>query len=216
MSAVVQGCDGPLMKLLLAKMTTTLVAYGPWGVLLIGIVDSIGVPLPATIDALIILIAARAPGQAYYAAALAVVGSLAGNVVLFQTARYGVRQVMRASEPDKPWKLRAWFRRYGLMTVFVPAATPIVPLPLKVFVVSAGALRTPFLRFLGVILAARTLRYFGEAYLGATLGTSAEGFLQHNKWALLAIPLGLAALSYPLIQLIGRRKPTESIESLSS
>jgi len=204
------------MKLLLAKMTAALVAYGPWGVLLIGVVDSIGVPLPATIDALILLMAAKPSGQAYYAAALAVAGSLAGNVALFHTARYGVRRAMRASEPDEPSRLRAWFHRYGLITVFVPAATPIVPLPMKVFVVSAGALRTPFLKFLGVILAARILRYFGEAYLGARLGTNAQGFLQHHNWALLAIPLGLAAFSYPLIRLIGHRNTAKSIESPSS
>lgn len=194
-------------------------AYGPWGVFLIGIIDSIGVPLPATIDALLILIAAKAPGQAYYAASLAVLGSLAGNLALFQTARYGGQRVTRAPEPDKPGALSSWFRRYGLISVFVPAATPIIPLPLKVFVVSAGALRTPLLKFLGVILAGRALRYFGEAYLGATLGTRAQGFLQHNKWTLLAIPLAVAALFYLLIQLLRRRSPgsspTGSVESVS-
>ena len=194
-------------------------AYGPWGVLLIGVIDSIGVPLPATIDALLILIAAKAPGQAYHAAALAVVGSLAGNLALFQTARYGGQRLMQTSGQDEPGALSAWLRRYGLITVFVPAATPIIPLPLKVFVVSAGALRTPWLKFAGVILAGRVLRYFGEAYLGATLGTRAQGFLQHNKWTLLAIPLAVAALSYPLIQMVRRRsprsRPTESVESVS-
>ena len=187
--------------------------------LLIGLIDSIGVPLPATIDTLLILIAAKTPGQAYYAAALAVVGSLAGNLVLFQTARYGRQRVMRASGQERPGTLSAWFRRYGLITVFVPAATPIVPLPLKVFVVSAGALRTPWLNFLGVILAGRLLRYFGEAYLGATLGTHAQGFLEHNKWTLLAIPFAVAALSYLLVQLTRSRSPrsspTEPVESVS-
>ena len=185
--------------------------------LLIGIIDSIGVPLPATIDALLILIAAKAPGQAYYAAALAVLGSLAGNLVLFQTARYGGRKVVRAGETHTPGKLSSWFRRYGLITVFVPAATPIIPLPLKVFVVSAGALRTPMPRFLGVILAGRVLRYFGEAYLGVTLGSHAKGSLAHNKWTLLTIPFAIAALSYLLIQLSSRAtprsSPTESVQS---
>lgn len=194
-------------------------AYGSWGVLLIGVIDSIGVPLPATIDALLILIAAKAPGQAYYAASLAVLGSLAGNLALFQTARYSGQRVLRASEPEKPGALSSWFRRYGLITVFVPAATPIIPLPLKVFVVSAGALRTPLSKFLGVILAGRALRYFGDAYLGATLGTRAESFLQHNKWTLLAIPLALAVLSCMLIRLIRRRSPrstpTQPVESVS-
>jgi len=212
------------MRLLLAKITAALLAYGPWGILLIGIVDSIGVPLPATIDALILLIAAKAPGQGYFAAALAVLGSLAGNLALFQTARYGGRRVMRASESENSRKLSAWFRRYGLITVFIPAATPIAPLPLKVFVVSAGALRTPLVKFLAVVLVARTVRYFGEAYLGATLGNGAQVFLLQNKWTLLSIALALAALSYPIIRWIGRQSarstttssPTESLEAISS
>ena len=203
------------MKLLLAQLTAALVAFGPWGVLLIGIVDSIGVPLPATVDALLLLIAAKAPRQAYSAAALAVLGSLAGNLVLFQTARYGGQRVMRASGQTKPGALSGWLRRYGLITVFVPAATPIVPLPLKVFVVSAGALRTPLFKFVGVILAGRVLRYFGEAYLGVRLGTGAAGFLRQNKWPVLAIPFAIAVLSYPLIQRIARRRPTDAPTSLS-
>ena len=194
-------------------MTAALLAYGPWGLLLIGVIDSVGVPLPATIDALLILIAAKAPGQAYFAASLAVLGSLAGNLMLYQTARYGAQRVSRASEPAQPRRLSAWFRRYGMITVFIPAATPILPLPLKVFVVSAGALRTRLLKFVAVILAARVLRYFGEAYLGATLGANAHSFLQHNKWTLLAIPLAMAALSYLMIQWFGSllsRRPLPS------
>ena len=207
------------MKLLLAKMTTALIVYGPWGILLIGIIDSIGVPLPATVDALLIVIAIKAPGDAYCAAALAVIGSLAGNLALFQTARYGGRRAMHAREPGPPRKLSAWFHRYGLITVFVPAATPIIPLPLKLAVVSAGVLRTPLSKFLGVILAARVLRYSADIYLGAALGTHAEGFLHQNKWVLLTIPLALATLSHLLIQSIGRRRAstqTKSVESASS
>ncbi|PWU07845.1 MAG: hypothetical protein C5B51_08965 [Terriglobia bacterium] len=218
-SNIFAGARSQSIKLFLVKITAALVAYGPWGLLLIGLIDSIGVPLPATIDALLILIAAKAPGQAYYAASLAVLGSLAGNLALFQTARYSGQRAGRDSEPDKPSKLSAWLRRYGLITVFVPAATPILPLPLKVFVVSAGALRTPLSKFLVVILAGRILRYFGEAFLGARLGAGAQGFLQHNKWTLLTIPIAVAALSYLVIQWIGRRSlpsPTESVESVSS
>jgi len=57
---------------------------------------------------------------------------------------------------------------------------PFIPLPLKVFVISAGALRTPFARFLAVILVARVIRFFGEAWLGLQLGRDAQGFLIRN------------------------------------
>jgi membrane protein DedA with SNARE-associated domain len=192
---------------LLAKITAALVTYGPWGVLLIGLIDSIGLPLPATMDALLIIIAVKAPGRAYFAALMAVLGSLAGNVVLFQGARYGLRRFTKAlPEPGDPQRFRKWFHRYGLLTVFIPAATPFLPLPLKVFVISAGALHTPLPRFVLVVALARTVRYFGDAYLGIKLGMDAQGFLQRNAWTLVGVALAAAFLIYVLIRWNDRRQ----------
>ena len=188
----------------LAKILDALAAYGPWGVFTIGIIDSVGVPLPATMDAMLILIAVKAPGNAYFAATMAVLGSMVGNVILFQAARYGVSCLTgKVPEPGKPQKFRRWFHQYGLLTVFVPAATPVLPLPLKVFVISAGAFRTPLPRFIAVVLVARILRYFGDAYLGIRLGLDAQGFLTRNAWTLVGVALAAAAGLYVLMRVIG-------------
>jgi membrane protein YqaA with SNARE-associated domain len=188
---------------MLKKIVATLVAYGPWGVFLIGIVDSIGIPLPATMDALLILIAVKAPGSAYFAATMAVLGSMIGNLSLFLAARYGVTRLTgNVPEPGKPSRFRRWFHQYGLLTVFVPAATPVLPLPLKVFVVSAGAFRTPLARFLVVVLLARILRYFGDAYLGIHLGLDAQGFLTRNAWTMVGLAIAAAGLLYVITRLV--------------
>ncbi|PWU08219.1 MAG: hypothetical protein C5B51_08185, partial [Terriglobia bacterium] len=188
------------VKPLLAKISTVLVAYGPWGVFLLGAIDSIGVPLPAALDTILILIAVKAPERAYLAALLAVLGSIAGNVALFQAARYGVRRFVKSvPEPGQPQKFRKWFHRYGLLTVFFPAATPFVPLPLKIFVVLAGGVHTALWRFAAVVTCARVIRYFGDAYLGIKLGTDAQGFLQRNAWTLVGAALGAAVILYALI-----------------
>ena len=179
---------------MLAKITAALVAYGPWGVLLIGFVDSLGAPLPATMDALLIFLAVKAPERALFAALMAVVGSLAGNLALFLGVQHGSRLLIKTvPEPAKPQRFRDWFRRYGLVTVFIPAAIPVLPLPLKVFVVSAAYLRTPLRRFVFVIVAARIVRYFGDAYLGMRLGAGAQPFLAHNAWTLAGIAVVAAA-----------------------
>ena len=158
-------------------------------------------------DALLIIIAVKAPGRAYFAALMAVLGSLAGNVVLFQGARYGLRRFTKAlPEPGDPQRFRKWFHRYGLLTVFIPAATPFLPLPLKVFVISAGALHTPLPRFVLVVALARTVRYFGDAYLGIKLGMDAQGFLQRNAWTLVGVALAAAFLIYVLIRWNDRRQ----------
>jgi len=73
-------------------------------------------------DVLLILIAVKAPARAYFAALLGVIGSAAGNVILFEMARLGVSRLVRIAE--RPGRFRLWFHRYGLVTVFIPAATP--------------------------------------------------------------------------------------------
>ncbi len=178
------------MRALLHKIAIALVAYGPWGILVIAALDSLGVPLPAAVDLLLAGTAAsnpHAPLRAYGAAMLATAGSLSGNLALFQAARHGRRLVRKQPAPGRSTTIESWFSRYGLLTVFVAAVTPVVPLPLKVFVVSAGALRTPLRRFLGVILLARIIRYFGMAWLGIQLGENAAGFLKHNVWTLAGV-----------------------------
>jgi len=109
--------------------------------------------------------------------------------------------------PDsKRQKFRLWFHRYGLLTVFIPAVTPFVPLPLKVFVISAGALHTPVIRFLGVVLLARVIRYYGEAYLGIRLGQDARSFLTQNAWNILGIAIAMVLVLVGLIKWYDRRR----------
>jgi membrane protein YqaA with SNARE-associated domain len=183
---------------LLARITSALVAYGPWGIFFIGLVDSIGVPLPAAMDALIILIAVKAPQQAYIAASMGVLGSIGGNLALFEMARFGVRRLVW--ETQQKGRLHEWFQRYGLITVLIPATVPILPLPLKFFVISAGVLRMPRAKFFIVIVVSRILRYFGIAFLGVKLGTDAQGFLQRNAWTLAGIAIAVAFVLLWLIR----------------
>ena len=191
---------------MLRKIATALITFGPWGVLLLGFADSLGVPLPAVIDALLLSVAIKTPERAYFTAFMAVLGSAGGNIVLFLLARSGRRRFIRSELPTgRRQKFREWFHRYGLLTVFVPAIVPFVPLPLKVFVITAGVMHTSIGRFLGVILLARCLRYFGEAYLGIRLGENAEAFLTHNAWNILGVVVAAALAILAVIRLTTRR-----------
>ena len=177
------------------------------GVFVIGLLDSLGLPLVGGVDLLLIAVAVKTPHMAYVAATTATVGSMLGNTLLFLGARYGVRRF--ASEEalgGKREKFRLWFQRYGLLTVFIPGVTPFVPLPLKVFVISAGAMHTPVIRFLSVVLLARVIRYYGEAYLGIRLGEDARGFLTHNAWNIAGIAVAIALVLVGLIRWYDRRR----------
>jgi membrane protein YqaA with SNARE-associated domain len=186
---------------LLKSIGDALIAFGPVGVFVIGLLDSLGVPLVGGVDFLLIYVAVETPRMAYIAATTATVGSILGNLVLFIGARYGVRRFAGDEAPDgKRQKFRLWFQRYGLLTVFIPAVTPIVPLPLKVFVISAGAMRTPVGRFLGVVVLARVIRYYGEAYLGIRLGEDARGFLTRNAWNIAGIAVATVLVLVGLVR----------------
>jgi membrane protein YqaA with SNARE-associated domain len=189
---------------LLQRLADALVAFGPWGILLLAFIDSAGIPVSAGMDALVILLGVEAPSRAYLGASMAVLGSVAGNIALFRAApRGGRRYGRRTTEPGRSQRFRDWFHRYGLVTVFIPALAPI-PLPLKVFVISAGVLRVRLRSFLLVILAARVPRYFGEAWLGAKLGRESTRYLQDNAWKLAGFALAVLFFLYVLARLAER------------
>ena len=123
------------------------------------------------VDAVIVLMAIMNHSQAYFAALTAIAGSLIGSLILFLIARKGGEEYHRhhTSSP-RGAKLRSWFHEYGLLTVFIPAFVPIIPLPLKIFIISAGALEESPITFSIVLLAARIPRYLFLAWLGSRLG----------------------------------------------
>jgi len=73
-------------------------------------------------------------------------------------------------------------------------------------VISAGAMHTPVSRFLAVVLSARVIRYFGEAYLGIRLGGDAHSFLLHNGWNIAGIAVAMALVLAGLIRWYDRRR----------
>jgi len=198
------------MRAILTKISAALLAYGIPGVFLLSVLDSLGIPLPAAVDLILLDVgvhSTHAPHKAYLMALMAVIGSLTGNIALFQAARRG-RRLFGKSEPSPGERRRfqEWFQRYGLLTVFVPAVVPFVPLPLKVFVISAGALHISFRRFLAVITAARVIRYFGMVWLALQLGSDAHEFLVHNAWRLVGGALACALVMYLVMNWSERRR----------
>ena len=179
--------------MLLRNIANFLVAIGPWGLLLLAVLDSAGIPLPNGLDAYLIFLAVKEPARAYWYALISVAGSTLGNVALFLIARRGGKRFMERTEPGRGERFRKWFQRFGLATVFVPALMP-VPMPLKFFVISAGALRTRFVPFLIVILLARLPRYFGEAWLGIKLGQESPAFLKEHIWHFVIAAMALFVL----------------------
>jgi membrane protein YqaA with SNARE-associated domain len=168
--------------------------------------DSAGIPVVGGVDALLITIAAQRPSLAYFAALCAIAGSVVGSAVLFGIARKG-GEVFLARHTARGFgkRLHAWFERYGLATVFIPAISPL-PMPMKVPVFCAGALEIRWPAFLGTVVSARVIRYFALAYLAQRFGTETLHFLTRHWDAVLAFAVSLSAAVVIVLRLINKRR----------
>ncbi len=189
-----------------------LLSWGPYGLFLLAILDSAGLPVVGGVDALLIAIALNNPSQAYIAALCALTGSLIGTSILFAVARKGGEVLLaRHISGRRGAQLHSWFERYGLITILVPALSPI-PLPMKVPVFCAGALNVRWSYFLGVVAGARTIRYFALAFLSLRYGSSTVALLRTHWPVALAFAVLLGLVAIGILQLVERNKAETTAE----
>ena len=195
------------------QFTSALLALGPLGVFLFAIVDGAGVPTPGGMDALLVFLCVENPSQAYLMAALALAGSLIGCFILFYIARRGGGAYLaKYTSSGRGARFKVWFQHYGLLTVFIPALIPI-PMPLKVFVICAGALGISPGAYLRVLIAARVPRYFALAYLGSQLGTQSWPWLKSHALHLFGLAAALFVFLYLLVKYVEYRRAQRIIET---
>jgi membrane protein YqaA with SNARE-associated domain len=166
----------------------------------------LGVPIIGGVDALLIAVSTIDPSQSYLAAVCAVCGSLAGSYFLFSIARKGGQLMLeKHTSHGAGLRLRNWFEKYGLLTVFIPALSP-VPMPMKIPVFCAGALEVRARSFLVVVLFARVIRYFALAYLGQRYGRYTLRFLKVHWISVLVFVLALCLAAVFLLRVVNRRQ----------
>jgi membrane protein YqaA with SNARE-associated domain len=187
-----------------SRIGAIFLSWGPHGLFVLAILDSAGLPVVGGVDLLLITVAISTPKYAYLAAAYAIAGSLAGSLILFGIARKGGEAFLAKQLSTRRGKrLHSWFEQYGLVTVFIPAISPI-PMPMKIPVFCAGALEVHWSYFIVVVLAARAIRYFALAYLGMLYGAQTFLFLRKHILEVGMIALILAAASVIALKLVRR------------
>lgn len=187
------------------KFWASLVALGPWGVLIVSTIESLGIPNPGGTDWLLVGIAIARPDQAMLCAAMAVLGSLIGTAAFFDVMRRGGDRLMaKYSSSERGAKFRSWFQRYGLVTVFIPALVPLPFLPFKAFAACAGAMNVPRWRFMGVLAVGRILRYSALAYLGVKLGTvdNSKAWVKAHTWHMVFAAVAIFVAFYLLAKFL--------------
>ncbi|HZI48913.1 MAG TPA: VTT domain-containing protein, partial [Pyrinomonadaceae bacterium] len=160
----------------LSKLSQYLVSFGPFGLFTIAFLDSVMIPMPGGVDAVLLLLAASRPSWMLIYVAAATVGSTLGCVVLYRISqRAGKRALSRFSE-SKQKRVKDLIDRYDVMSVLVASLLP-PPFPFKLFVVSSGVFRLNIVRFTIAIAAGRTFRYLLEGYIAAHYGDHAKEIL---------------------------------------
>ena len=159
------------------------------------------------VDALVVAVAALDHSNAYWGAAAAIAGSVMGSLFLFFLARKGGEAYLHRHTLSKRGQLlRAWFLEYGLLTVFVPAFVPVIPMPVKIFILSAGALGVNPVTFLIVLTAARVPRYVFLAWLGTRLGADTWPYLRRHLWEFIFLASVLFVIIYFVITWLHNRR----------
>jgi len=195
----------------LARFSVFLLSFGPFGLLAIAFLDSVLVPIPGGVDAVLLVLSASRPAWMLIYVAAAMIGSTAGCVGLYRISRRAGKRALARFSESKQKRVKDLIDRYDVLSVLVASLLP-PPFPFKLFVVSAGVFRLPLLRFTIAIAAGRAFRYLFLAYLAVHYGEHAREWLARYYPA-----IGIALAVLVILAFVGKRllRSTVEIEPVS-
>ena len=210
---------------LLLSVTEWLAKIGQWlhyvainlgapGMFLVAIADSSFLSIPEGNDILIVILSI---GQSWERMAFYVtvttLGSITGCLLLFTVGRRGGSPFLRKKFSAKNIALaERMYKRYGVLTVVIPSLMP-PPTPFKVFVLSAGAFRVSWTRFIIAVAIGRTLRYSMWGILAVLYGNTVKTYMENNLPTVGMILFGLLVLTLLVVGFLmyrNRRRRSES------
>jgi membrane protein YqaA with SNARE-associated domain len=166
---------------------------GP-GLIALGLVDNSVIPLPGSMDAGTILLAAARREPWWYYAIMATVGSLIGGYLTYRLGVKGGEETLaKKMSKQRADQVSRIFQRFGFWSVSVNAILP-PPMPIVPILIVAGALKYPRQKFLCALAVGRGARYLLLAYLGHVYGRSILHWLGKYYQPLLYVLVGLALL----------------------
>ena len=184
------------------------ITLGGPGLILLGLLDSSIVPIPGSMDAMTIVLAAHQRTWWPYYAVMATIGSVVGAYITYRLARKQGDKALHARLSPRNAKLvTETFEKWGFGAIALPALLP-PPMPMVPFVIAAGALQYSPRKFLAAMTVGRILRYCILAYLGAVYGRKIFAVVLAHGEVTLAVTIGLAvvvALGLVLMRLRKKR-----------
>jgi membrane protein YqaA with SNARE-associated domain len=175
----------------LTRLSEYLITFGAFGLFVVAVLDSTFVPLPSSVDALMLLLSATYPSWMLLYAFMATSGSALGCLILYLISRRaGARALNRFSEA-KRGRVKNWIERYDMFAVLAATLLP-PPFPFKLFVVTAGVFRFSLVRFMLAIIVGRGFRFLLEGYFAVRYGAQAKEILaKYYPWIGLGLVVGI-------------------------
>ena len=191
----------------LTRLSEYLITFGAFGLFVVALLDSTFVPLPSSVDALMLLLSTTYPSWMLLYALMATSGSALGCFILYLISRRaGARALNRFSEA-KQRRVKHWIERYDIFAVLAATLLP-PPFPFKLFVVTAGVFRFSLVRFMLAIIVGRGFRFLLEGYFAVRYGSQAKEILaKYYPW----IGLGLVVAIVIFVLLRQRLKRPEIV-----
>ena len=177
-------------------------SLGGVGLIVLGLADNSVVPLPGSMDALTILLAARHHQLWWYYAFMATVGAVIGGYITYYLARKGGKEAFeRKLSKNRADKVSQRFERWGFFAVAVPALLP-PPFPIVPFLLAAGAMQYSRRKFVAALALGRGIRYTIVAGLGAIYGRHIVRFFSRYYKPALFTLIGFAVIAgiFSLVQ----------------
>jgi membrane protein YqaA with SNARE-associated domain len=189
----------------LARVSEFLVAFGPFGLFVVALLDSTFLPLPTGVDALVILLTTANPRWMILYAVIATFGSTLGCWILYTISRRAGKRALNRFSEAKQARVKELIDRYDALAVLVVCLLP-PPFPFKIFVVSAGVFRFHMTRFIIAIICGRLFRFLLIGYFAMRYGSQAKALLgRYYPW--IGLSLALLIVAVVLIRNYAKRKP---------
>lgn len=194
----------------LAGVSQYLIAYGPFGLFTIALLDSALIPMAGGPDAVMLLLTTARPSWMFIYAAAATIGSTIGCVILYYISQRAGRRALSRFSEKKQARVKELIDRYDVLSVLVASLLP-PPFPFKLFVVTAGVFRLSLLRFIVAVAIGRAFRYVLEGYLAARYGEHAKDLLA-QYYPVIGISLAvLIIIAFVARNLWKKRRKAETV-----
>jgi len=203
----------PLVLLLSSAVTNLAHRLGIFAFIIVGLLDQSVVPLPGSMDALLIVYVASRPERWWYYAICATIGTTIGGFVTYRIAKKGGKEKLEEKigkqRAEKAYRI---FDKWGFWSIFVSTILP-PPVPIVPFLATAGVMQYPKRWFILAYALGRMVRFSIVALITRHYGQSIFGFFSRYykpaMYVLIALGVlgGIFAIRY--YKQLRRRKKAE-------